>query len=69
MKSICVYNENCVLAGLEVYFDTLERKASTEDWHDEDVVEGNAVWHEAIGGHYHATIAETIRKALEEEEK
>lgn len=59
--TLAVYNENCVLSGKAVSIRVLNGESSGNDWHDEDVTDENIAWHEAIGGKYHNTIAQTLK--------
>jgi len=68
MASIYVYNQNCVMAGRPVSVRFLEQyddPSEGNDWHKEEVSEDNLEWHLEKGGHYHRTIATTIRNAME----
>lgn len=64
MKTITVYNENCVMAGRPVPQREIERNPESWDWHEEELTEENAAEHEELGNGYHRRIAETIRDAL-----
>jgi hypothetical protein len=66
-----VYNENCVMAGRAVPIREIEASDDPEnacDWHDEEVTEENAAYHENFAGgrpnSYHLRIAQTIREAM-----